>query len=480
MRMLIIRAPVTLLGYNTYRHNGGSQMAGIVTPQGTITKIHPINSNKGIEAFPFLDQVEADLLPAMIFNRRMWVELKNHIQPEYWRKEDRATIFKIFKVFFDKYHSFPTEMQCLDIATRKNYPDTTIEEINNVYRRIEDGISGDEHSYLYDETKLFIKNNKIKVALLDSVDKLEAGDFMGIEGVMKDAVNWDPDVSLGIDITDVENRFELLQELSKNVIPSPWKVLNQTLAGGFYGKELTIFAASSSVGKSIALDNIAFHAWEKGYNVVMITLELSEVRKAQRIDAAALRIPVGQVINVKDDVIKFYENKKSGGKLFIKDFPTGKASLKHVMNYLYQLELYKGLKMKGNGKEGLNILLIDALDNVAPEGKRSGDAYTDQGTVADNMRATAQELDIPVITATQLNRSNLEVGIDQLTEGHLADSWKKMGTADTLIGMANTIEERAAGRINFKTLKNRNGQKDVIFPLNIIYEQLRIADIQKK
>ena len=440
---------------------------------------HPLQSNKGLEHFPFIREVEKQLLPAMMVNRRMWVDLKDHIQQEYWRNEDTAKVFKIFKVFFEKYHNFPTEIQCLDMATRKSYSAETIDEVKNVYTSAGNGLSPDEQQYLYDEAKKFIKENKIKVGLLTSVDMLDGGDYLGIEAIMKDAVNWDPDVLLGTAIEDVETRFDCLQKLSDNIIPSPWKALNQILVGGFYGKELSIFAASSSVGKSIALDNIAFYAWEHGYNVVMITLELSEVRKAQRMDAAALRIPVQNVLVSKDDVLSYYENSRSKARLFIKEFPTGKASMKHIMNYLYQLELYKGLKMRGGGKEGLNMLLIDYLDITAPEGKKTGDAYTDQGTVGENMRAVAVELDIPVITASQLNRSNLEVGIDQLTEGFLADSWKKMGIADTLIGMANTVEERSIGRINFKTLKNRNGAKDQILPLRIIYEQLRITDITK-
>lgn len=81
---------------------------------------------------------------------------------------------------------------------------------------------------------------------------------------------------------------------------------------------------------------------------------------------------------------------------------------------------------------------------------------------------------------SQLNRGNLLVGIDELTEGFIADSWKKMSISDLLIGMAATPAERAAGRINFKTLKSRNGIKDQVIPLNVKYEQMTISDIHKK
>lgn len=81
---------------------------------------------------------------------------------------------------------------------------------------------------------------------------------------------------------------------------------------------------------------------------------------------------------------------------------------------------------------------------------------------------------------SQLSRGNLLVGIDELTEGFMADSWKKVGISDLLIGMAATTEERAAGRMNFKTLKSRNGIKDMIIPLNVVYQEMRIDDLTKK
>ncbi len=439
-----------------------------------------ISSRNAGEKFPFIGEIEDQLIPAMVVDRRMWVDLKDHVLGEYWHDEENATIFKIFKVFFERYHSFPTLAQCLDVAARKRYDAGVVGAIERTYETIGNGFSHDELAYLYDECKLFIKNNKIKVALLDSVDLLESQAFLDIEHKMKDAVNWDPEVKLGTRIEDVDSRFDELERVSSNVIPSPWRALNQILGGGFYGKELSMFASSSSVGKSIALDNIAHGSWMAGFNVVSVTLELSEARKCQRMDAAALRIPMGDVIRRKDDVANFYKSKATEAMLFVKEFPTGRMSMDDLMNYLYQLELYTGLKMRGGGKEGVNLIVVDYLDIARPNGKKTGDAYADQGMVGEEMRAVAQELDVPVVTATQLNRSNIGVSIDELTEGYLADSWRKMGIADALIALASTQEERAAGRINAKALKNRNGPKDVITPLRVVYEQLRITDIAKK
>ena len=350
------------------------------------------------EKWPFINDIEAEILPVLMVNRTAWVDLSAHILSPYWNKKERAIIFKMLLIFFDKYKNFPSRAQALDIATRKNYGDKVYEELEKVYDRVASTFSTEEQDYVYDECIKFIRENKIKVALLESVDLLEGGDFLTIESKMKSAVNWNPEVELGTDIMDVAKRFEALEELSNNVIPSPWKTLNYMIGGGFYGKELNIFAGSSSVGKSIALDNIAYHAWDHGHNVVVITLELSEVRKAQRIDAAAIKIPLSEVKGKKNEIIKFFENKKHKNKLYIKEFATNSISPKNIMNFLYQLELYTGLKMRGNNKDSINLLVVDYLELLNPDHKKTNE-YEAQGSVGAELRAIGQELDIPIVTA---------------------------------------------------------------------------------
>jgi len=77
---------------------------------------------------------------------------------------------------------------------------------------------------------------------------------------------------------------------------------------------------------------------------------------------------------------------------------------------------------------------------------------------------------------SQFNREVLNKPIDEISEGNIGESWKKVKIADCLIAMAATAEERLQGVINMKGLKNRNGPKDFIINMKIIYELLRITD----
>ena len=248
--------------------------------------------------------------------------------------------------------------------------------------------------------------------------------------------------------------------------------LNQHLGGGFFNKELTIFVGSSSVGKSIALDNCALHAWQQGYNVVMITLELSELRKAQRIDAAATRINASEIITHKEEVIRYYQDNERQNKLFIKEYPYGSITARDIRQYLYQLELYGHCKKP-------DLLIVDYLDIMNPVNS-SKNTYEDQGTTGGNLRALGQEGNFPVVTASQFSKQNLTVSIEDLSEFYIADSFKKVMVADTLVGMASTPEQRAEGKMNYKLMKSRNGKKDEIILLNVDYPKLLITDIFRK
>ena len=102
-----------------------------------------------------------------------------------------------------------------------------------------------------------------------------------------------------------------------------------------------------------------------------------------------------------------------------------------------------------------------------------------KGSVGTDLRDLAKKLAIPVVSASQFSRGALDIPIEELNEGKIADSWKKIMIADGVIAMALTPEERRNGKINFKGLKNRNGLKDFIIKLKIQYELLKITDMHE-
>lgn len=424
------------------------------------------------DTFPIIQDLETTLLSAFMQERKLWIRMFEHIDPMYFKNGDNNRVFKILKVYFNKYKDFPTETIALSMAAKKGYEDSVQKQIKLVYKNVK-SIRNDEIDFLYDECNRFIKDKKIENAVFKIIDLKEEGKYPEIEQVMREAVQWNNDINLGMQITEVRERYKQIEESYDGLIKWPWERLN-AISEGMFRKQLYVNVASSSVGKTIFLDNVAFFTWNNlKKNVVSITLEVSELKKCQRMDAYGTKIPLKQLVGQKDKVIKFYEDDKKENRLFVKEFPTGKATVEHhIMGYLYNLELYAGLHPRD-----IDLIVVDYGDILKPS-KVFGNMYKDTGGAYESLRSLAQELNVPVLTAGQLNRSVVQYGItvEELNESTMGESFIKYQIADWMLAMINTPEERAKGRINFKVLKDREGQKDIILPMNVDYPCLRIYD----
>jgi len=432
--------------------------------------------SENIVHFPFNHELEADLLAAFMINRKMWITFYEHINPSYFENANIEKIFKIIKAYFERYKNFPTENQFEVLMNKITVDPSVLKTAKRVYTKMEN-IQHHEMEYLFTETEKFIKEQKIKHAILTGVDLLDSGKYVDIEEHIKKAVAWNPNIHLGIQLINAEERYIEADAMYDNALTTPWKRLNSVLGGGLFEKTLTAFVASSSVGKSIALDQCAYHFWDKlKKNVVMITLEVSELRKSLRMDAYGTQSEISTIRGKKDEIIKFYDQKKDyKNKLFIKEFPTSSVSTKHIENYLYQLELYAGLHISEIG-----AILIDYGDILLPNNKKTGKTYDDQGNSFENMRSMAQSIGPPVLSAAQLNRGAIDMPVEEVSEHNLADSLKKMFICDNIVALISRAEDRAIGRMYAKTIKARDGIKDQIIGLQVDYPRLTIRDLSDK
>lgn len=419
-----------------------------------------------------IKDLEIDLMALLLQDRKAWVDFKDHIDPNYFNNQSVSQVFELTRLFFNKYKDYPSQKQLNTLAERKKYSKETFKTINEIFTKNVGIISPKDRQFLIDETSTFIKNSKIERAILKSADLLDEKKYDNIRDVVMDAVNWQHEVNLGTEYSDVVTRYAKLYDLIHGVIESPWPSLNFAMGGGFFKKELSLIAAGSSVGKSIALDQIALYAWDVlGLNVCLITLEMSEERKGQRMDACKFSIPVTNVYNEKDTIINHFEKEgKRKNKLYIKEMPQ-RSTTADIENFFYQVQLYDNVIF--------DILIVDYLDLMGPRHDVRGNEYLDQGTVGEDLRDLAKAYYMPVISASQFSRGAIDVPVEELTENKIADSWKKMMIADTIIGLVSRPEERRQGIMYFKMLKNRNGPKDLIMNMRIQYEILKITDNKK-
>ena len=221
--------------------------------------------------------------------------------------------------------------------------------------------------------------------------------------------------------------------------------------------------------------HVAAAALTQGRNVLYITMEMSEERIAERIDANLLDVPIDQLENLSKDMLT---NKvstiasRTNGKLIIKEYPTGQAHANHFRALLNELKLKKNFLPE--------IIFIDYLNICASARMKSMggsiNSYTYIKAIAEELRGLAVEFNLPIFTATQTTRSgfsNSDVGLEDTSE-----SFGLPATADLMVALISNEELDASGQIMVKQLKNRYNDPNVNkrFVVNVDRAKMRLSD----
>jgi len=207
---------------------------------------------------------------------------------------------------------------------------------------------------------------------------------------------------------------------------------------------------------SAMMINMAARQVLKGHNVVMITLEMSEDAIAQRMDAIYSGLDINRIYVVKDvtkTLIKKLDdlNTTPGiGKLYIKEFPTGDASVVDIKRYLREL------KMRGVIAD---IVYVDYINLMKSSNKNINDIYGTVKKIAEELRAMSFAFDIPVVSVSQLNRegSNI-INLREIDFTHISESMGLPATAD-FVGIFGSDDETVVykSEMGYKIVKNRLG-----------------------
>lgn len=266
-------------------------------------------------------------------------------------------------------------------------------------------------------------------------------------------------------LEEFENRITSYTKTIKKY-PFPIKALNDCTNGGMNSKSLTIAMASTGGGKSIFLCNCASHLIQQGYNVLYITCEMAVEEIAKRIDANLLdatqdSIMQHQTLKITlEERMKNYKDRDTWGSLFIKEYPAGYANSGIIRRDLEEIQRKYEKKV--------DVLVLDYLNllNTTRYSTKTATSYTLVKSIAEEIRGLGQTFDIPVVSATQSNRSalNRETKIDVGLEA-VSDSY---GLPQTCDFMFNIIQPDAAGWKDhhyclFKVLKNRWGDPNKEF-----------------
>jgi archaellum biogenesis ATPase FlaH len=254
-------------------------------------------------------------------------------------------------------------------------------------------------------------------------------------------------------------------------------MLNRITQGGLPKKTLNVALAGTGVGKSLFMCDCAANHLLMGYDVLYITAEMSEEKIAERIDANLLNTSIQDVSsmarNTFDKKIDKLQ-KKTTGKMIIKEYPTAVANANHFRHLLNELSLKKNFRPK--------VIYIDYLNICSSARVKPGagaNSYTLIKSIAEELRGLAVENDVPIVTATQTTRGGYGNSDVDLTD--TSESFGLPATADLMFALIATEELEEMGQILIKQLKNRYNDPNEYkrFVVGIDRPKMRLYDVEE-
>lgn len=411
-----------------------------------------------------LDHIESIIIYKTLTDAGYLASIVDYVKPEFFKTKSIATIFGIIKDFNNTRKKPPTVTEIKSYLTTDELK-ATFRNLVQSFNDIDKNLDKDE---LYTNTERFLKEKAVYHTMLNIAEDVAKGtvDTAAALDKFEKSCNISLVTDMGLDLfNSIDTVVDDLNAVNKT-IPSTWPWLDETLNGGFLerGRALYIFAGETNIGKSIFLGNIATNMVKQGKNVLLITLEMSELLYARRLCSNLSMIPVrdlGTNAYTLKTAIK-EEKERGSGNLFIKEFPPSTITPNQLSAFIK--------KMADTGVR-IDAIVLDYLNLIhSPIGSNS---YERVKNVSEQVRAMSYIFNCPIISATQLNRGGYGMANPDLAS--VSESVGLCATADAIISIFQNEEDRELGIIRLGMMKNRYGMRGHTQAMRIDYATLTIT-----
>lgn len=274
------------------------------------------------------------------------------------------------------------------------------------------------------------------------------------------------DINSGYYLNDYLQRIQILADKEKKVKDSDEKDVGiptgiykfDHVCGGILPREFGVVGGVTGVGKTLALVCFALSAWLAGYNVMLVSGEMSKDLLEFRIDSNLSGVPAMKFRNAElddsdyaqwDSTIKKYEALQSDNFFYIvtynRSFSTG-----HIENDILRVQEDSGKKLDWLGIDYLNIM--NPTDYVGGGTKE----WAQQADVVWDVKALTAEYNLVTWTGSQVIDAAFNKDLYDLSDIKYARAISE--TAPVVIALIRTDEDMLANRMRLQVLKMRNAK----------------------
>ena len=422
-----------------------------MTTETTYTDLENHNKIANTSFAEWGKSFQEKIIQALLTDRKWAAQFSEVVNIEYFDKNYLKFLADKYFDYYKQYKTFPT-LGLLVTIVKDSFKDdnnTAVrDQIVDFLKRVKTNPDIGDLEYVKEKSLDFCKRQALKAALEKSIEHISNAKYDSVVDEVKRAVSLEANNTIGLDFfEDLESRF--LQN-NRHAIPTGMVEIDKLIQGGLGAKELAVIVGAASVGKSHMLVQIGANALRLKKNVLHYTFELSAEYTGIRYDSNLCNIPSDEVITRKNEVLEQYKKIKYG-RLLIKEYPTGGASTLTLRNHIDRVKL-KGFEP--------NIIIIDYADIMRPVS--STDLLRLQlKAIYEELRGLAQDLDIPILTASQANKEASKSDIVDLS--NMSESYAKAAVADLIIAISKKPEEKYSGLSRLFIAKSRIGKDGIVF-----------------
>jgi KaiC/GvpD/RAD55 family RecA-like ATPase len=410
--------------------------------------------NQAIQPFHFNRYFQMQILALMTQDQDFLISAYNIIQPEFFSDKILIWYFKIIRDYYLDYQMRMTsdilKNEVLKACSQNSIKDDEVQAYCECYNKIVEPVASKE--YISKELINFCKSQAIKAMIMEVPSYLKTYDFATIAEKFHKAMEVGEDFgSMGTPyFVNYSDRIKLRsKKLDTRAMPTGITELDIYLNGGLRPKQLGIWMAPTSRGKSLSLCHCGKRAVIMGRKVLHYTMELGEEEVSDRYDSSFSRIKMSDLAEKEYEVSSALEKLglRWGNALIIKEYPAGKSTIANLQAHCSQC-MRTGFVP--------DLVLVDYLDQMKPTQKRL-QKREELSDLTTELRGWATELKVPIWTATQSQR--IAISMETHTEEQVGEDIGKVNIADVVITLNQTREEYIQRVMRLFIAKNRNGVK---------------------
>jgi replicative DNA helicase len=212
-----------------------------------------------------------------------------------------------------------------------------------------------------------------------------------------------------------------------------------------------------------------------GYNVMYVSCEMSEFRLAERIDMNLLDLSDEDIKGLSKEDFKARLDRakkrmKGQGKLYFKEYPTSSVGVAHVRALLNEA------KRSGFVPDVLYVDYLNIMKSTRIKDRSNTYAYVKD--IAEELRGLSVEFNIPIVTATQVNRDGYDNS--DIDMSNTSESMGLVHTLDLFLALIQTEDLASQNQILVKQLKNRyrDENQDRKFVVGMDKSRMRMYDVE--